>query len=354
MAIVTRYVNTAASAGGNGTTNATTSGDNTHAYNSLAAWNAAEATDLVTAGDSHVVICTGGQDTLTGQISFAGWTTGASNTLTIKSNDVRNPANGFADGYRLYISKASGEFHIFYALKDYVTLENIYAEGNSTAGGTVHCASLTGIVYAGLVFDSCWFRVSGSATAGKSCIQSHGSADNSTSIIIKNCILDAGTVSGGVSYGFRGLYASGADVFIYNCTITNHTGAGVTAQGETIVVKNCAVFNNADDFQVLSGTISADYCASDDGDGTNPVDISPGGTESTDWAAAFMDYANGDFRIKDTNSVLYNAGTDLSGSGITDDLIGTARPQASTYDIGAFELIASSAPKGRLLMLGVG
>ena len=52
---------------------------------------------------------------------------------------------------------------------------------------------------------------------------------------------------------------------------------------------------------------------------------------------AFTDYANGDFSIKDTNSPLYNAGTDLSASGVTTDIIGTARPQASIFDIGAYE-----------------
>ena len=57
MAVITRYVNTA-SAGGDGTTNAESGA--TAAYASLNAWEAAEATDLVTAGDSHIVYCSTG------------------------------------------------------------------------------------------------------------------------------------------------------------------------------------------------------------------------------------------------------------------------------------------------------
>lgn len=123
--------------------------------------------------------------------------------------------------------------------------------------------------------------------------------------------------------------------YVYNCTVYG-CGNGIYRYdgADNHAVINCAVFGNTDDF--LS-TMAIDYCASDDGDGTNAVNISPGATETTDWAAAFTDYANGDFSVKDASSVLYNAGTDLSGT-FTTDIIGTTR---STWDIGAFEYVAA-------------
>lgn len=50
----------------------------------------------------------------------------------------------------------------------------------------------------------------------------------------------------------------------------------------------------------------------------------------------FTDYTTGDFRFA-TSSACYNAGTTLSD--VTEDYLGTARPQATTYDIGAYEYI---------------
>ncbi|HQO61548.1 MAG TPA: choice-of-anchor Q domain-containing protein, partial [Deltaproteobacteria bacterium] len=148
--------------------------------------------------------------------------------------------------------------------------------------------------------------------------------------IYENCIA--------INGAYVGFNSSSGDnnvlrVYIYNCTAFGCSSGIVTNTGGTRV-RNCAVFNNADDF---NGTFeSIQYCASDDKDGTNAVDISPGATEADDWNAAFTDYANGDFSVKDTSSPLYDAGTDLSAY-FTTDIIGTTR---STWDIGAFEYVA--------------
>jgi len=125
-------------------------------------------------------------------------------------------------------------------------------------------------------------------------------------------------------------------MYIYNCTISNNQ-TGVVRTSGTLTVTNCAVFNNEDDFWGSSTTI--DYCASDDGDGDHAVNISPGATEATDWAAAFTDYANGDFSVKDTDSALYGAG--IVQTGVTTDIIGTSRGKVgNACDIGAFEYVS--------------
>lgn len=149
--------------------------------------------------------------------------------------------------------------------------------------------------------------------------------------IYENCIA--------INGAYAGFYSSSGNenvlrVYIYNCTAFG-CGRGIDTNPGGTRVRNCAVFNNTDDFK---GTFeSIQYCASDDNDGTNAVDISPGATEADDWNAAFTDYANGDFSVKDTSSPLYDAGTDLSDY-FTTDIAGTTR---STWDIGAFEYVAS-------------
>ena len=79
MAAVERFVDMEVeSAGGNGTTRVHDTGDANRAYASLSAWNSAEATDLVTATDTHRVRCAGGATPDTTTVELDSWTTNAS------------------------------------------------------------------------------------------------------------------------------------------------------------------------------------------------------------------------------------------------------------------------------------
>lgn len=167
-----------------------------------------------------------------------------------------------------------------------------------------------------------------------------GYADNAT---IRNSVIYKPS-SVGQSLGDEGVLIETGSITIQNCTIFNFND-GVELDGGSATITNCAVFGNGDDFDI-DGTATISYCASDDGDGTNAVNISPGATEADDWADAFVDYANGDFHIKDTDSVLYNAGTDLSGT-FTNDIDGDTRSQ---WDIGADEYVAAGGASVTLSM----
>ena len=90
MAEVARFVNTGSTPGGDGTTKAT-AGDN-RAYASLNEWESNEETDLVTASDTHVVECDGGEDDTA--LNIAGWTLGASDYVTVRAasgNEAQMP-----------------------------------------------------------------------------------------------------------------------------------------------------------------------------------------------------------------------------------------------------------------------
>jgi len=162
---------------------------------------------------------------------------------------------------------------------------------------------------------------------------------------LKNCIVQGPATGTG-----NGITSTADYLNVYNSTIYGWK-TGITESGCTTVYKNCAVFGNVTDF---SNGDTIDYCASDDTAGTNYVDLKE--NAGGEWAASFSDHANGDFRIKDTNSLLYEEGTDLSGVGITDDIIGTSRPQNTNWDIGAFELIFESPPaasaRRRMFIMG--
>jgi len=144
-----------------------------------------------------------------------------------------------------------------------------------------------------------------------------------------------------IIYGFNKTDGAGignynGTLYAYNNTVSN-CNIGILNydeyDAETYAVNN-AVFNNNDDFK---GTFAlCDHNASDDLDGENAVDISPGQNEASDWADAFVDYINEDFHIKDTNSILYDAGLSDPGLGLfSDDIDGDTR--SDTWDIGADE-----------------
>lgn len=145
--------------------------------------------------------------------------------------------------------------------------------------------------------------------------------------------------------------SSGTICSILNCTIVGNETGIRNGPGANTTVTNCVVINNTDDFNAhVSGTIAIDYCASDDGDGTNAIDFT---AEATDWAANLVDYANGNFHLK-TGSALIDAGADLSASGFSTDFEGETRGSGA-WDIGADEYrvpdvtpptVALTAPNG--------
>jgi hypothetical protein len=203
--------------------------------------------------------------------------------------------------------------------------------GGNTCARVIQSASATGV---GLKVDSCILvGVENGGDFGHGGLYLYNAA---ITIEVINTILYgcAGTATNG--FYFRN--CSTADVF--HCTVSDIVGDAIERDAGTVVVTNCAVFNNTDDFD---GTITCDYCASDDADAptyTNGVDWNNG---STDWANVFNAYATGDFTLNNytvANIALIEQGTSLAASeGIWRDIAGNER--GATPDIGAFEYVAA-------------
>jgi hypothetical protein len=109
---------------------------------------------------------------------------------------------------------------------------------------------------------------------------------------------------------------------------------------QSLVIKNSAIFNCDDDYIENGGapaSVTFDYCATDDGEGTNSVSPSGGS-----WTNEFSDPGNGDFTLLNTGN-LYGAGvgpgTDASVPAA--DIDGDSR-SGSTCDIGVDEYVAAS------------
>lgn len=133
-----------------------------------------------------------------------------------------------------------------------------------------------------------------------------------------------------IVYGFpRANYWGDGDVGrAYNCLF--EACSTLDCLRTIAAAYNCAVFNNADDFEAVT---DVDYCAADDGGGTNGVDWD---AEATDWAANFTDYANGNFTPLNDDLPGAGIGPGSDGNVPTTDIIGNSR-SGTDCTIGPFE-----------------
>ena len=305
-------------------------------YTSLAAAIAGEARDLVTADEQLTIKCrcTGG--TADGAATIDGFTTDATRYVKIwtdPSESYRH-AGTYPTGnkYRIEVSNEPG-----IAIRD-ANIEIIGIAIQATDTGNSNTRGIlitTGSV--GIKIDKCLIVGICSGTGTGYGIYAY----ISTATVHVTSTVVQGWASGSDQH-FAALYLYYGTPYIYNCTFTKSYRGVSSFNNGTHTIKNCIFFNNIDDIYTNGATQVIDHCASDDGDGTNPVNISPGATEATDWAACFTDYANGDFSLK-SGSVCIGAGVGDPGSGLySDDILGNTR--TSPWDIGAFEYVSAAPP----------
>lgn len=332
MAEILRYVDTGSDAGGDGTTSATSSGDNTHAYQSLNAWEAAEQADLDTANNTHTVHCnrtnSGAADTIA--VDVTGWTTSATDFITIIADDF--PADGIFDTtkYNLALTNVNN----LLIRENYVRVEKLQVVCTETGTSNSRGIYLT-IVDAGgsdIRIDSCIVKgiCSGTGTGRGILVE-----DVDATVTIFNTVV-FGFLSG-ADTGFAGINLNQGTSVVYNCTVFN-CYYGITGAGTAI---NCVLFNNTDD--ALTATL--DYCATDQhaGGGTNGVDISAT-WDTTCFTAPEADPP--DVSVQDALSPVFQTGNGATPKAVfTDDIIDITRDAVDlNWDIGAFEFVA--APVG--------
>ena len=343
---IVRFVDTGADASGDGTTSATSSGDNTHAYQSLNAWEGAEQTDLDTANNTHTVHCnrtnSGGMDTTA--VTVDGWTTSATDFITIIADDF--PADGIYDSTKYVLHNNDSAVTFFSINEDFVNLTNFQMLTTGTGTNSRRGLNIVGQNVSNAInIDSCIFKGIVSGTGAGIGIRA---VDADLNLTIFNTAFCDFFITGDI--GFRAILVALANVAnIYNCTFYNNT-VGIERSGGTANVINCALFNNEDDFSGTFNTI--DYCATEEGagQGTNGVAITQ---TASDYAALVTDAANGDFSVKDTSSELYQTGNGATPKSVfTDDIIGTTRDAVDlNWDIGMYEFIVTAAPTGQVIII---
>lgn len=323
MAVITRYVNTASS-GGDGTTNATSGAQ--AAYASLNSWEAAENTDLVTATNTHIVICEGSAADTTA-VTIDGWTTNATYYITIRTDTAgRHTGAWSTSAYRLSINGAT----ILTCNENYTRCYGLQIEDTGSAG--YH----NFININGGDFFRFGYGIVRKSVADLGVHNGFYSATNGrTAYIYNTLIYDMGRVN---------YDDSGAGVFWYwyNCTAQNVTAAAGAfhSWGSRGVAKNCIAQDCTDGFSGNWNTTDSTYNNSD------IASDAPGSNANTG-EVTFTNEAGDDFSLAAGDAYAKDLGTDLSGDAIlpfSDDIIGVTR--SDTWDKGAFAYITAGGGGG--------
>jgi hypothetical protein len=180
-----------------------------------------------------------------------------------------------------------------------------------------------------------------------------GSRSNVVSLYGNNVIRNSIVTCRGSGMATIATIRAGATAI--NCTFavpSDKTAAtnGITGQYSTSFLKNCAIFGCTN---LATGT-AATYttCATS---ATGTTGVTGGVAHSTSTFVGTVD-ASRDFRLV-SGSALLDVGT-TDSTNAANDIYGTARPQGSAYDIGAFELVVASGnsiavPAGSLTLTGL-
>lgn len=323
MAVITRYIDPDAAVGGDGTTSNLTG--STCAYKSLNLWEAARQGTLSTDGNIERGVC-----------QSVGQNHNADNTRVVIDGSTTSttcymeivPADESAHGGKWSTSKyrleSAYDGYLMSIRDNYVRVIGIQVHNTDDTGTSANCIDVYNSgALGGVYIVGCLLNAPKEGQGGVYC------SSSGASFTVLSCIIYNPSSQGNTGEG----------IYIQNCNTINIINSvvynfndGIEVDAGTVNVTNCAVFGNNDDFD---GTMTISYCASDDGDGTNPIDISPDASEQDGWRAAFTDPDKYDFSIKDTNSCLYRTGINVSSVASFADALGVTR--RSTAYIDTFE-----------------
>ena len=308
-------------------------------YSSLSAWEAAQERDLVSADEIAVAECYAFEDTA--QVTITGaWVTDTTRYIEIR------PASGAharlpwsTDAYRLVAIGFNAALEI---QESNVNVKNIQIENirsDLTDGGSAALSFIGGASpgSGSVIIDGCLGRrnpVNLTRSPGSAPIFFLGNA-NSQSISMKNCV-SIGHRSG-IEYNNNGTISS--SVYILNNTVIGATQYGFSCANlygteDTFVLRN----------NLATGSGTADYAFEAT---ANVLDIrthnasgdatAPATSASINQTFQFVDAANGDYRLSQTDTGARTKGIDLSTAsyGFTNDFLNQTR--LTPWDIGATE-----------------
>ncbi len=333
----TRYVNTASSAGGDGSTNATTG--STRAYPSLDSALTAEATNLVVADRILEISCEGATADTTA-INFSGYTTDATRYIRIYASEGNRALGGYdATKYRLEVGgTVTGVIEVTVPNVRFEGLQIINTQNDAEQGRGLYLNTGAGASGADIRVLGCVFayKPTGTPTTSGNCQGVRSNiGDNNIRLTVANCLI----------YDFRsyGIFinhsGTGGTFVLYNNTICDNAGGGVYAAGagatEALYLKNNIIAYNTGTQFTLDGSAWNTYTTAKN---VTSDASSPDGASYQTKSPAFDDRPNDNYHLSSGDTTCKDLGNDLSADAayaFTDDI--DAGTRSGSWDIGADE-----------------
>lgn len=311
--MATRYVNTASTPGGDGTTNATAGAN--RAYASLSEWEAARQAVL---SDIEEVVCDGSTAD-TAAVTVDGWTATSTHYILIRGSAA---SSGFWDTskYRLSVNGQAlriDEANTF--VRDFQAEE----VGASVAAFRPQVASIQA--------EWCIFRTDTNGSGF--CVSSTGS---NIGTVFRNCLLISRSSGGNATTDASS--SSGSGFVFYNCTVI---GSGSTAFSNRTAATNLTLLRNCLVSGFTTFSSGAGFAASSNYNATDLASATGGANDRVSQTFTFVNAGSGDYHLDSGDAGAKDFGEDLSGLGFTTDIDGVTR--SGTWDIGADETSGGSA-----------
>ena len=297
---------------------------------------------------NHVTISDGGEPAIatakidgtwssadTTAVDVDGWITDHDNYIKIYTTSTARHDGKWNNGkYRIDITTDTD--NSLNIKEEYVRIEGlqVYVDGTNHSGGYDLGIVLTGINSTGTVYISNNIIRGAANGSGNTEFVGIESYSNNTSLIAKiwnNILYD---FTGGATNEHAIWFSDGTagTGYVYSNTVHNSSN-GIVQAGGTVVAKN-NVINDCTDGYTGTFDASSDYNISDIAADAPNATFSGG--EAT---VSFVDEANDDLHLADTDTAAKDQGTDLSSDSnlnFSDDIDGGARG-ATIWDIGADE-----------------
>ena len=263
----------------------------------------------------------------TTKADIANYTTGINNYIHIYTTAAARHSGKWDDTkYRIVYS--NGSAIEIGSGAGYITIEGIQIESQ---GNGTHCVkNSVGTATSDILIDKMVMCLNTSGSSYNSGVGETGDA----TCEVRNTIIYQISEQDNLHGIFMGYSNS-----VYNANNVTVIGMedGFERDGGTFNCANCATVGCYDGYD---GVSSQTNCLSDINGDANIY------TTQSD-TDLFVDPSNYDFHVKDTNSDLYGAGTDLSGT-FTDDIDGETRDQ---WDIGADEYVVPAEAHPQIVMI---
>lgn len=301
----------------------------------IVTWESTED-GVMTTGNPVVLECYDDDGILAGAVlvNVSGWTNNDATTQIIVRPAIGEGHTG-TDSTGFQRENTGGNIRHFFLRESFTIIEGLDLNGLASTSDAIQLELGTNIIIRNMIIRNQAGRgifVDNSAGANFE-LYNNDIYDVVTGIQVNEeqaGVVANNTIHTSTSFGIRANYSTGGDSTLFSnnavfvSTTADFFGTALYKVGST---NNASDDATADDDALLNGVVNL--------------------TDTDQFTAPAQ--PNRDFSVLDNGADIYNAGADLSGT-LVDDIIGTSRPQASTYDIGAFEFPVAAAGGSNKIM----